>query len=94
MAYSLTELNETKEKNVENFKKSVEKKEKFSELPLPIPKKVAPTAIVVFTCQCSKDYFITEPKIHQKILMSLWSMYVPLSDYTVKGKFISIQRAP
>jgi hypothetical protein len=35
MAYSLKEVNKTNEKNVELFKKSVKKKEKFVQVDLP-----------------------------------------------------------
>lgn len=49
---------------------------------------------MTFSSQKSKDLFITEPKFYQKIVQFFWSAFIPATEYTVRGKFVSIQRAP
>lgn len=79
MAFSLKEVVENKEKNLENFKKCQQEGTKFEEIKEPEAKKQAPTAIVVFSSQFSKNYFIIEPKFLQKVAAFFWSIFIPKS---------------
>ena len=77
MAYSLKEITEIQETNVEEFKKSVKNKTKFIEKTLPQAHRVAATAIVTFSSQKSKIHFITQPKFYQKAIQFFWSAFIP-----------------
>lgn len=58
------------------------------------PKKLGPLAIVTFQHQASKDIFITKPSTWQKFLITIWSAYLPYSDFRIRDQRISIQPAP
>lgn len=51
-------------------------------------------AVIIFTKQKSKDYFIYEPYLYQRFCYCLCDPCVPLSDFEVNGHPVAVERAP
>jgi hypothetical protein len=60
-----------------------------------IPHKFAKTAIVIFSSNESKNYFLNTSNEMQKFIRALWGSYYPKSNvHKIKDEFVSIYRAP
>ena len=94
MAFEMGEYVRKIEENKVNYKKSIKEDTEFVPEPLPSLDKPAHLAVIIFSKQRSKDFFIYKPYLYQNILSCICDPCVPISDFHVKGEYVSVDRAP
>lgn len=96
MSYYLRDYVQTMEKNKETWIQHVKDNtlDNFVPEQLPELKDTSQIAIVVFELQATKDYFIHEASCTQSILRFFCTPCIPVSQLTVNGKRVGIERAP
>jgi hypothetical protein len=68
--------------------------DQFEPKDLPVPTETSQIAIVVFEHQTTKDFFIHKATCGQSILQFFCTPCIPMSELTVKGQPVGIERAP
>lgn len=96
MSYHLGQYTKVKQQNLQKFKSLIEQKkhDTFALTPFPKLTQTAKLAIVVFSRQQSKEFFLYKPSVVQKVIQFFCDPCTPLSNFQVKAERVSIQRAP
>ena len=94
MAFEMGEYLRKIEENKAKYKESIKKEEEFMSEALPALDQPARLAVIIFSRQQSKRFFIYKPYLHQRILSCLCDPCLPLSDFYIGSEHISVDRAP
>lgn len=96
LSYSLREYLEVMNQNKEDFINCAkeDRLKEFVPKELPTPSETSQIAIVIFEHQETKNIFIHKPTICQRILQFFCTPCQPLSELSIKGQAIGIERAP
>lgn len=96
LSYSLRDYVKVREDNAAEFAACIKEDRVQGFVPRELPKPSEPSqiAIVVFEHQQAKDFFVHKPSVGQRILQFFCTACTPISETTVKGVNIGIERAP
>lgn len=83
MAYEMGDYLRKIEDNKKKYKESIKDGGEFEPEPLPALDRPANLAVIVFSKQRSKDFFVYKPYLHQRILSCICDPCLPLSDFYI-----------